>query len=249
MMRKLSVMLPVTVTIWRVLVITAVTALVQAGLFWFLFPQSVEGVAPLPEECLDGAHVALAAAAGLIWLTVMLCRRSGGGACRYTVGRLAVSERWLNFSWAIYYMGCLLIFWAGQIFTMTGLLQLYELRGETLSVQTTALVWYRQTYLHNLLPGADMMLWCRNFMLVVAWGLCAARCAMARRRGAPVAVEVLGAVALIFLCFRVELYDAYVMGSLGAIVAIVLAGATVYTLLLSPRADERSRLDREEEPV
>lgn len=141
---------------------------------------------------------------GLAALCVLLCRCCAGGAsrCRYTVGRLAVSET--CFFWLQAAAGCLavLIYWGLQLLTVLALGAWY-LRQPLAAGGASALplAFWRSAFLHGLLPGADGARWAANLLLLPALGVCTAayaQCQRRRRRSALVAA-VVPASAVTFL--------------------------------------------------
>lgn len=70
---------------------------------------------------------------------------------------------------SIYYLGCFVIFGAVQIGLVIGMFFLYR-RGqtpETLSPQALFLAFYRNDFLHSLLPLEETVRWIRNGFLLV----------------------------------------------------------------------------------
>ena len=92
------------------------------------------------------------------------------------------------------------LFLAHQIFVVLALCKLYVLKaGEAASNQTVFLAFYRNSFLHSLLPLSDVTRYVRNAALILAFGITAAHVPFSQRRGRRGTQHVLAVVLTVFL--------------------------------------------------
>lgn len=255
MKRHLSVLMLASRTIWRVLAILLLTAAVQTALFAAVstrvplevsvFPDGTEEVTAYGyislESCFNKAHTAIVGGVGFVLMCFILCVKTSayGSRVRYTVARLRVGERGLNLWWAVYHAACMMIFWLSQIM-VTYLLCRWYMSGAEASVisgQTVAIAYYRNTYLHNLMPGGELVRWARNLVLAAAMGLSVSRFAMVQRRRGTVGFGAIVAAALVVVAFCTPLSDELMVPGV-LLAALVIAVVSLSGLLTVYRADE-----------
>lgn len=102
----------------------------------------------------------------------------------YTLRRLSVSERAVFFHQAVYNMLVYLMLLAVQLVVAFGLARYYigAAPAECISNQTVVLAFYRNNFLHSILPLEDVGLWIRNGLLVLSLGLASAEFPYRQRR-------------------------------------------------------------------
>lgn len=103
----------------------------------------------------------------------------------YTLGRLSISERSI-FAWqAVYNCVCLFVLWAAQLGIVLALIGLYDARvsPEAFSGQSAFLAFYRNSFLHSLLPLEEGSRYIRNIVLIFGLGISAAVFPFKQRRG------------------------------------------------------------------
>ena len=122
----------------------------------------------------------------LALLTVVLCLPGCmfKSNTSYTLRRLSVSERTIFFHQATYNSLAYLILTAVQLTVVFGLSQYYlaNAPAECISNQTITLAFYRNNFLHSLLPLEDIGLWIRNGLFMIAYGLAVAEFPYRQRR-------------------------------------------------------------------
>ena len=148
----------------------------------------------------------------------------------YTMRRLSISERATFFHQAAYNALVYLMMLAVQLVIVFGLSQYYlsVVPEECISNQTMFLAFYRNDFLHSLLPLEDIGLWIRNGLLVITFGLATAEYPYRQRR------HKFSSTALALVVYTIVWFDQNV-GQLGhvittAIIALMLIGTTIYTL-------------------
>lgn len=193
MKQHLSVlMLAIRSSFYKLLAILAAMAVAEGVLFHLALREN-----DILEYVFDGAFTHAVFLAGFLTLCAVLLlpgSERGGGRERYTLRRLGVPERtvvlwtWLGNSC------CILIFWAAQLAFVLLLCKYYTMTAAPGAVnrQTIFLAFYRNNFLHALLPLAELTRWMRNIALVVCLGgsTAAAPCRM-RRGEQPVGTLVL----------------------------------------------------------
>lgn len=182
------------------------------------------------EDAFTNSHIHWVFAAGLIVLCAILVLNGSGGKCGYTLRRLSVSERTVGIWWAVYDMAALVIFWAAQVLFALLLCQVYLAKADPACVnaQTVFLAFYRQKFLHSLLPLAETSRWVCNGALWAGLAVTASCGTYRLRRGKKCAAVVVLAV-ITALSFSRE------MGGFGgdvalALIALVAAGAALGNL-------------------
>ena len=254
MKKHLSVLMIASRTIWRVLAIILITAMVQTALFaavpqemsettqyWYDGWQTQTTTWKVSlSETFEEAHTGLVAAVGFVLMCFILCVKTSGygSAVRYTVSRLRVREEALNLWWALYFTVCAVLFWMSQILVIQLLCRLFMWRSDPANVngQTVAIAWYVNTYLHNLMPGEDMGRWVRNILLAPMVGAALAAFSMVQRRRQGVSFLAIGAVALTVFSFCLKLNDGFAYAV--SVLVLALFGMALAKLLTVYRADE-----------
>ena len=148
----------------------------------------------------------------------------------YTLRRLSISERATFFHQAAYNTLVYMMLIAVQLITVFGLSQYYlsAVPKECISNQTILLAFYRNDFLHSLLPLEDVGLWIRNSLLVITFGLATAEYPYRQRR------HKFSSTALALVVYTIVWFDQSI-GQLGhvittAIIALMLVGTTIYSL-------------------
>ena len=148
----------------------------------------------------------------------------------YTLRRLSISERATFFHQAAYNALVYLILFGVQLVAVFGLSQ-YYLSGvpeECISNQSMFLAFYRNDFLHSLLPLEDVGLWIRNGLLIITFALATAEYPYRQRR------HKFSSTALALVVYTIVWFDQSI-GQLGhvittGVVALMLIGTTIYTL-------------------
>lgn len=139
------------------------------------------------EELINFTTVSGIFAAVFLLICICLCLPGCGygSNCGYTMRRLHISERSVFVLQAIYNAVILLILWAAEILICLFLCEKYVslVDPSFTSHQTTAIAFYRNDFLHSLLPLADITVWIRNIVMIFVLALTAASFPYKQRRG------------------------------------------------------------------
>lgn len=156
------------------------------------------------EEIVDYSWITWSTVVGFVLVTVVLCLVGceRGSKQGYTLRRLAVSERGIFFWQAGYNVCIYLIFWSVQAVLLWCLCLLYMKQADpTLtSNQTVFLAFYRNAFLHGMLPLDDAIGWVRNGIMILGLGIAAATFPFRQRRG-KFGSEIVALVLLTILWF------------------------------------------------
>lgn len=135
----------------------------------------------------------------------------------YTLRRLSVSERNVFVWQSIYNSFCFFMLWSVQTLLAYALCKLYLAKVDPMltSGQTIFLAFYRNNFLHSLLPLSEVSRWIRNILLLGCLGLAAAHFPYRQRRG-KVGVTIIAMTSLSLVFFS------RAIGSLGNDILIII---------------------------
>jgi len=223
---------------FKVLLILLAMCAVEAAFFHFELQDALEayevvgsGMASLERMFMSAAtNVYFRIALALITLVVCLPGCEFKSKTSYTLRRLSISERAAFFHQAAYNTLVYLMLFGVQLALVFGLSQYYlsVVPEECFSNQTIFLAFYRNDFLHSLLPLEDIGLWIRNGLLVITFGLATAEYPYRQRR------HKFSSTALALVVYTIVWFDQSI-GQLGhvittGIIALMLIGTTIYTL-------------------
>ena len=225
-------------SVYKVLLILIAMCAVQSLCFYMEVQDTVAAyeaigadVASL-EKVFEKAAVNVYFRVALVLVSVVICLPGCEfkSNTSYTLRRLSVSERTIFFYQAAYNMliCCMLI--AVQLVTVFGLARYYiaTVPAQFISNQTIALAFYRNNFLHSLLPMEDVGLWIRNGLLVLSLGMACAEFPYRQRR------HKFSATAIALVSYTIVLFDrsigqiTYAISS--GVVALAIIGEVIYTL-------------------
>ena len=203
-------------SVWRVLILLCLMAAGQCGRFLhrlntelMLYDSRVQQFAEEAaevtrlEEFFNFTTVSGTFGAAFLLICIVLCLPGCGygSVCGYTMRRLNISERAVFVMQAIYNAMMLTVLWAVEIIVCLLLCRAYvsAVAPSLVSHQTIGLAFYRNVFLHSLLPMADITVWIRNIIMVLVLSLAAASFPYKQRRGKFAAdIVVYALIALIF---------------------------------------------------
>ena len=237
MRQLLSVLMLMTrSTLHKILLILAAMAAVQSSLFFFVLHNAMERytetslISTRLDFLFSESRLILFFGLAFLLTTAVLvlipCDLKGRQS--YTWKRLSVPERGIFFRRAFYNSCCYFLLWGIQLILVLGLSAVYlkVQIPDAVDTQTVMLAFYRNEFLHSLLPLADVQNLIRNFILCVGLGFAAAVFPLRLRKRKP-GLEILCLVPLSLIFFRSEMGD---MGS-----SMVLGMMSLLVILLSVR--------------
>jgi len=221
-------------TVFKILALFAAMTVVEAGLF-FVRGRDAIGL----EQMVDAAWMKWVFGVALIAMAVILdnvlCE--SGGKLDYTLRRLRLKRRSLFIWQAVYNFLCLVLLWLVQLFVALLLCWLWMREREGVSSQALFLAFYRNEFLHALLPLEDISLWVRNVAVFALIGVAAACAPVCVRRGKRCVDGAVQAGFMLFL-FAVE------PGQIGrSVVVATICGVLTFISLVMAWGDDYAEED------
>ena len=215
-MRKyLSViMLMARSSIYKIL--PAIIVMILAEYFLFSRKLSLAAYAPgTPKEAFPSlemvffeSNIMWVLFAAFIIITVLLCRTGCEFKNKqgYTLKRLLISEKGVFFCQAAYNTCIYLTLWGIQLMTVLWFCHMYinEPAFGDLGTHTVFAAFYRNDFLHSLLPLAEFGIYIRNIILTLALG-CASALFPYKQRMGKIGFEIIILAAACLLFFKVEM--------------------------------------------
>lgn len=169
-------------TIYRQLILLAAMAAAEATMFWV----AMQTLASL-EATFAQSRISWACAVFFLLFTAVLAR-SGcdrGAKTGYTLRRLRIGHKSVFFCQSAYNAVCYFIFWAVQTAIVFALFRYYTAVADASYVgsQSLLLAFYRDDFLHSLLPLEETSRYVRNGILAVCLGIATAYYPMCQRAG------------------------------------------------------------------
>lgn len=225
-------------TLYKVLAVLVVMTGVQILLFWGEMQPHIDDKMSGLERIVDGSHMIWGLAAGFLLITVILCW-SGcniGSNQGYTLRRLQISETAVWVLQAIYNGLCYFLLWASQVAVLFVAGSMYAKEAANLTNQTIVLAFYRNAYMHSMLPLADGLGWFLLVLMLVGCAVATALFPYQQRRG-KVSFGVIAIVATIVILFPRGLGDD--LSFLVYYPLALLVGYGVYSLIMSSVKGEK----------
>ena len=188
------------------------------------------------EYVFQNSRVFLVFAAALVLLTVLLCLTGYETSSKqgYTLQRLSISEKQVFGIQALYNTLCYFLFWSVQLLIVFLLSFYFVKKAPEMYVtnQTLFLAFYRNSFLHGLLPFEDTMIWIKNIFLFLGLGICSAGFTMAQRKGKRAFELIILLVSTIFL------FSSPLGAQEGPIIALGISLACIWLTSLRVRKKE-----------
>ncbi len=225
-------------SIYKVLLILLAMCAVEVAFFHFELQDALEayevvgsGMASL-ERLFARAATNVYFRVALVLISIVICLPGCEfkSNTSYTLRRLSVSERATFFHQAAYNTLVYVMLIAVQLVVAFGLSQYYvaTVPAECISNQTITLAFYRNDFLHSLLPLEDVGLWIRNGLLILSFGLAAAEYPYRQRR------HKFSATAMALGIYTIVYFDQSI-GQLGHVITtstivLMIIGEVIYSL-------------------
>lgn len=186
---------------------------IQTGLFlWELQHSATALETVIQPDSFKGVFIS-----GIIFLVAFLYRMNGGG---YTLRRLRITERTVFLWHVLSCFFCFVILWMAEIVVLTALCRYYLAQeiASGLSNQALFLAFYRNAFLHSILPLESVSRWFYLFFSFASLAFVTAGAVVRKRYGrnirnnAPLSVTI---VAMVFYFVRL-------LGSLASDVLLCL---------------------------
>ena len=224
-------------TIYKIMVILLAMGVSQVALFYRAMAEWI----PLEEYHLefeaidyyslewmvDRSKSAEIMAVAFILLTVVLCLNgcNFGSKSSYTLQRLQVTEKKIFLLQSLYNSLCYVLLLGAQVAVFLIQSKLYIDNAGTVTNQSVFLAFYRQDFMHSVLPLEGIVRWICNIVIVLCCGVSAAVFTYLQRRG-KLAWSLLVVVACVILGFVQGLESQ--MAIFVALLLLPIAGWTAY---------------------
>lgn len=222
-------------TIYKILLLLALMAAGQSLLFYQATQKGLAAETPLPlEEIVTSSHMIWLAGGAFLILMVLLTLTGTefkGSKLRYTLGRLAVDERVAVLWWTLYNAICIFVFLVVELLLVyvLGRFYLAKMDGAFINQQSLWLAFYRNKFMHGLLPLADKSLYARNIVFTLSLGLTAACFSFRQRRDKwGIAVVIMTALVLVTFPQRMGAFDSHLAMSFIALTVAAVAYAGIW---------------------
>lgn len=227
MKKYLSVfMLLARSTIYRLCALLVAMAATEGVLFWFAMQKNTT-----LENTFAQSRIYWACAIFFVLFTAMLAMTGceHGAKTGYTLRRLKISERSVFICQSAYNTICYFIFWTVQVFIILGLFHYYTTAADItfVSSQSIFLAFYRNGFLHSLLPLEEVSRYVRNGILILCLGITSAYYPV-RQRSGKIGTELIVLVCILLPFFARGiggfLNDLFLSGTAIVVVIKVLTG-------------------------
>lgn len=157
----------------------------------------------------------------------------------YTLDRLSISQRAVFFCQAVYNLSIYFILWISELSICFALCSYYVGNAPTELVgnQNIFLAFYRNSFLHALLPLADVSVWIRNGFLLIALAVTTAEYPY-KQRQKRLGFSAMATVLFAIVFFKVDLADAFNV-ILTASISIVMIIEMLYLFFSEDNSYER----------
>lgn len=237
-------------SIFKVLLILLSMSIIEIAAFYFELQDAIESYLSLGsnglqmvslEKIIDRSAINVYFRIALTLTTVVLCLPgcSFKSNTSYTLRRLSVSERATFASQASYNIFAYTILFAVQISVAFALSRYYVISApaECVSVQTITLAFFRNEFLHSLLPLDEIGLWIRNILFIITLGLTAAEFSYKQRR------KKFSATAIAIVMYIVVFFDRGIGDISHLVVTVIVVSIILIEICYGLFAKEASAND------
>ena len=188
MKRYLSVFeMIIRCSIYKVFGILGIMIALEAGLLAFAWNKPIATMQPSLEEWIERSWICIPFLFAY-WGVTKVLSSSGtnvGSMQAYTLQRLRIAEKRVNLLQCIYNIFCYTLLWMTQVlifFVASGVYMKYK-TGAILTNQTIFLAFYRNTFMHSILPMEDIFGWSTLVFFICMTGILATRFSQRQRHG------------------------------------------------------------------
>ena len=192
-------------SIYKVIGIFAIMAVGEIILLTLAWNQPIAALQPSMEEWVENSRIFVPFLAAY-WVITKVLASSGtnvGSMQSYTLQRLRIPEKKVHLLQCIYNIFCYTLLWISQFLILlvaTDFYMKYK-TGAVLTNQTVFLAFYRNAFMHSILPMEDIFGWFMLGFYIVMTGILAASYARNQRRG-KVTWALIIFIALAVVCFQ-----------------------------------------------
>lgn len=189
------------------------------------------------EYMMDRSKSAVFLGIAFVVLTAILCWNGCniGSKSSYTMQRLRVTEKKIFMMQSIYNSLCYVLLLGTQIGVFFIQCTIYAAKSGDLTNQTVFLAYYRNDFMHSVLPLEGTIHWMINILLVLGCGMLVAMFTYLQRRG-KIAGILLVVVACVLVGFVQELGE--VLGFMIVVLIWGIVAFQVYRHLIQKKEGE-----------
>jgi len=192
-------------SIYKVIGIFAIMAVGEIILLTFAWNQPIAALQPSMEEWVENSRIFVPFLAAY-WVMTKVLASSGtnvGSMQSYTLQRLRIPEKKVHLLQCIYNIFCYAMLWISQLLILFVATDFYmkHKTGVILTNQTAFLAFYRNAFMHSILPMEDIFGWFMLVFFIVMTGVLAAGYARNQRRGKMTWTLIIF-IALAVVCFQ-----------------------------------------------
>ncbi len=254
MRRYLSIlMLMARKTIYKILLISAGLAAAQGLIFFKLLsssaPSANGGNVMQRLDILISDHKSIIIVFGIAFVLItgalVFTACDFGSKQSYTYERLSVSKKGVFLLQSMYNLACYLILWGIQLIILILMCVIYVKRQDPAAInsQTLFLAFFRNRFMHNIMPLGDFPVFLRNIVLASGLGFSSALFSYKQRLGQfDIGIVFLTVLTLVF-------FNAFSLGDQGG--NLVLGTASLILILIAlnriygkDKADETAKADK-----
>lgn len=181
-------------TLHKIVFLLLIMAAAECGMFYLAMNTSASDEIRQLETVAADSRMGLIFLVGMLCMVIILTASFSGSKSRqqYTLQRLQISERQVFIWHTLYNAFCFLLLWAVQMVTALLLCKIYVQMVSGMAAdsgfaeangQTVFLAFYRNAFLHNILPLESWVVWFRNILLVFSLGMALAYGTLLSHRG------------------------------------------------------------------
>lgn len=172
-----------------------------------------------------------------VLITAILCWNGCniGSKSNYTLQRLQVKEKTIFIMQSIYNSFCYVLLLGAQIVVFLLQAGVYVTQSEHVTNQTVFLAFYRNDFMHSILPLEGAMRWITNILILLGCGMSAAVFTYLQRRG-KVAWSLFVVVACVLVGFVQELGE--LLALVTAFIVAVIVALTAYFHVFQKKEDD-----------
>ena len=195
-------------SIYRILGVLALMIGIETVLLMIVWNQPIAKLQPSMEVWVERSWLCIPFLAAY-WFVTYILASSGtnmGSMQGYTLQRLRIPEKKVYLLQCVYNMFCYVILWETQLVVLFAASDFYmkHKTGAILTNQTVFLAFYRNAFMHSILPLEDIFGWFTLGFYIVMTGILTAKFARNQRNG-KVTWSLIFFAALAVVCFQREL--------------------------------------------
>ncbi len=226
---------------YKVLLILFGMVAVELVMFSYTLPMSVANSEYMVlEVVMEKTWIPQVFAAGFILITLSLGFSGFSTGCNqnYTLKRLQIKEWKIYLLQGLYNAICYFLFWLVQVVILLIICNLYCREAGNVTNQTAVLAFYRNAFMHSILPLGAAYRWVENIIMLVGCSVTSASFAVQRRKG-KFDIALVIVVGICLVAFAKPLGEYSNTGLIWAILIWVIHG--FYWMFKKECEDERGK--------